>query len=100
MPPRTTKHSVAVSLAAALLLALAQQARSQELPLAPAIEPGVDARDVAPLGSRDTDPMHGDSLRGLRREGDAYTTGANTDDAAPGAANYGAPRPKTKLPKP
>ncbi len=104
MPPRTTKHSVAASLAAALLLAPAQQARSQELPLAPAIEPspGVDARDVAPLGSRDmtADPMRGDSLRGLRPEGNANTTGANTDDAAPGAANYGAPRPKTKLPKP
>ncbi len=104
MPPRTTKHSVAASLAAALVLASAQQARSQELPLAPAIEPspGVDARDVSPLGSRDmtADPTRGDSLRGLRPGADASATGANTDDAAPGAANYGAPRPKTKLPKP
>ena len=104
MPPRIIKHSVAASLAAALLLASAQQARSQELPLAPAIEPspGVDARDVSPLGSRDmtADPARGDSLRGLRPGGDASATGANTDDAAPGAANYGAPRPKTKLPKP
>ena len=102
MPPRTTKHSVAASLAAALLLAAAQQVRSQELPLAPAIEPspGVDLRDEAPLGSRDmtADPTRGDLLRGPA--GDAATTGANADDAAPGAANYGAPRPKTKLPKP
>lgn len=93
MPPRTTKHSVAASLAAALLLAPAQQARSQELPLAPAIEPSPgDARDVSPLGNRDmtADPMRGDSLRGFRPEGDASTTGANADDAAPGAANYGA----------
>ena len=95
MPPRIIKHSVAASLAAALLLASAQQARSQELPLAPAIEPspGVDARDVSPLGSRDmtADPVRGDSLRGLRPGADASATGANTDDAAPGAANYGAP---------
>ncbi len=104
MPPRIIKHSVAASLAAALSLASAQQARSQELPLAPAIEPspGVDARDVSPLGSRDmtADPARGDSLRGLRPGGDASATGANTYDAAPGAANYGAPRPKMKLPKP
>ena len=103
MPPRTTKHSVAASLAAALLLAPAQQARSQELPLAPAIEPSPgDARDVSPLGNRNmtADPMRGDSLRGFRPEGDASTTGANADDAAPGAANYGAPRPRTRLPKP
>jgi hypothetical protein len=104
VPPRTIKHSVAASLAVALLLAPAQQARSQEPPLAPAIEPSpeADARDVAPLGSRDmsASPLRGDSLRGVRPEGDVSTTGANTDYAAPGAANYGAPRPKTKLPKP
>ncbi len=104
MPPRIRKHSVAASLAVALLLAPAHQARSQGLPLAPAIEPsaGVDARDIAPLGSRDmsADPARGDSLRGLRPEGDASATGANSDYATPGAPNYGAPRPKTKLPKP
>lgn len=104
MPPRTIKHSVAASLAAALLLAPAQRARSQETPLAPAIEPspGVGARDVSPLGGRDmsAEPSRGDSLRGPRPEGDAGASGANADYAAPGAANYGAPRPKTKLPKP
>ncbi len=104
MPPRTTKNSAAASLAVALLLAPAQQARSQNLPLAPAIEPSsaADARAVSPLGSQDlaADPLRGDSLRGAKSSSDSSRGAATTDDTTPGAANYGAPRPKTKLPKP
>ncbi|MGA8170002.1 MAG: outer membrane beta-barrel protein [Methylocystis sp.] len=102
--PRTTRNSAAAWLAVALLSAPAQRALCQELPLAPSIDPSsaIGARAVAPSGSRElaADPLQGDLLRGGQAAGDGTPRGATAEDATPGAANYGAPRPRTKLPKP
>jgi hypothetical protein len=88
VPPWRVESRAALSLALALSLAPAQQALPQTMPgQAP---PPLSTSDGRSARSLDDGSLATDQLR----------SGLPSGDPRYGSANYGAPRPKTRLPKP